>query len=363
LEKRIKKIFSNNEKKTDVILIKNSEMPFIDDNFFYVTGLTHGIFEGSFAVLYPDGKIELIVPQLEAETAEKTGANICVYKDESEFNKILKNSVFSYKNIGLNFKGISIRDFLKLKNLLSNSDFFDVSDSIEKTRLIKDEIEIKSIRKACKIVDIVVDKIPEIVCEGIFEYELAAEINYLMEKNGADKPAFDTISSFGKNSSEPHYTHGDIDLKKGDFILCDFGASFRKYNSDITRTFIFGKASNLQKEIYKLVLDAQKIGINKIKPGEKASTIHNAVYSYIQGTKFKDRFIHSTGHSLGISVHDSSARFSSSSDILLEENMVFTVEPGIYIPGFGGVRIEDDILIKRGGVELLTKSSKNLIEI
>ncbi len=363
LEKRVKRIFDDISKKPEVILIKNAEMPFIDDNFFYVTGLTKGIFEGSFAVLFPDGKIELIVPQLEAETAKRTGANINIYKNQSEFNKILKDSVSSYKKIGLNFKGISLKDFLKIKNLLSNFDFFDVSDSIEKTRLIKDEIELKYIKNACKITDIVADKIPQFVNDGIFEYELAAEIDYLMQKNGADKSAFETISSFGKNSAEPHYTHGDIKLKKGDFVLCDFGACFSKYNSDITRTFIFGKASDRQKEMFKVVLEAQRIGFDAIKSGVKGSIVHDAVYSSIQGTKFKGRFIHSTGHSLGISVHDSNARLSSNSDIILEENMVFTVEPGIYIPGLGGVRIEDDVLVKSKGLELLTKSSRDLIEI
>jgi len=183
LEKRIKKIFNNIEKKPDVILIKNSEMPFFDNNFFYVTGLTHGLFEGSLAILFPDGKMDLIVTRLEAETAEKTDANVKVYKDENEFYETLKNSVSSHKNIGLNFKGISHRDFLKIKKKLSDSDFTDVSDSIAKTRLVKDEIEIKLIRDACKITDKVMENIPQIVHDGICEYELAAEIDYLIQKN------------------------------------------------------------------------------------------------------------------------------------------------------------------------------------
>ena len=363
LEKRVRKIFNNIEKKPDVILIKNSEMPFFDDNFFYVTGLTQGLFEGSFALLFPDGKIDLVVSQLEAETAKKSDANVKVYKDDNEFNETLIKSISSFKNIGLNFNGITLKDFLKIQKKLSNSDFSDVSDSIAKTRLVKDEIEIKLIKDACKIADKVIEKIPQIVHNGISEYELAAEIDYLMQKNGADRSAFETISSFGKNTSEPHYTHGDSKLNKGDFVLCDFGACFRKYNSDITRTFIFGKASSLQREMYEVVLEAQSIGFNTIKPGIKASEVHEAVDSYIQGTKFKGRFIHSTGHSLGLSVHDNSARFNSTCSTLLEENMVFTVEPGIYITDIGGVRIEDDVLIKSNGVELLTKSSRNLIEI
>ena len=363
MEKRVKRIFENISKKPEVIIIENAAMPFIDDNFFYFTGLTQGIFEGSVAVLFPDGKIDLIVPQLEEEIAKKSDSNVFVYKDHSEYNNILKKSVSSSANIGLNFKGISIRGFLKLKNIFSNCDFFDVSDSIEKTRLVKDEIEIKLIRKACKIADIVAENIPNIVNEGMYEYQLAAEIDYLMQKNGADKSAFETISSFGKNSAEPHYTHGNVKIKDGDFVLCDFGACYKKYNSDITRTFVFGKSSKMQKEIYDVVLEAQRLGFEEIKSGVKASEVHNAVHSYIESTKFKGRFIHSTGHSLGIAVHDSNARFSSASKLVLEENMVFTDEPGIYIPDFGGVRIEDDVLVKRNGAEFLTKSSRNLIEI
>ncbi|KYK30294.1 MAG: hypothetical protein AYK22_04110 [Thermoplasmatales archaeon SG8-52-3] len=363
MEKRVKKLFDNISKKPEVILIKNDSMPFIDDNFFYFTGLNHGIFEGSYVILFPDGKIKLMVPELEEETAKKTNVEINVYKNQTEFNEILKNSVSSFSKIGLNFNGISFKSFLKIKSLLSDSDFFDVSQSIDKIRLVKDEIELRYLKEACNIADIVANKIPEIVKDGMYEYELAAEIDYLLQKNGADKSAFETISSFGKNSAEPHYTHGNIKLKTGDFVLCDFGACYKKYNSDITRTFIFDKASKMQKEMYDVVLEAQRIGFDAIKSGVKASKVHGLVHSYIQTSKFKDRFIHSTGHSLGISVHDSNARLSSNSDIILKENMVFTIEPGVYIPDLGGVRIEDDVLVKSKGAEFLTKSTRDFIEI
>ena len=146
--------------------------------------------------------------------------------------------------------------------------------------------------------------IPDIISEGMSEYELAAEINYSLQNLGAEKPAFDTISSFGKNTAEPHYSHGDIKLRKGDFIVCDFGACLKKYNSDITRTFLFGRATEQQKEMYETVLQAQQIAFDAIKPGVKACDVHHAVSSFIDSTKFKGRFIHSTGHSLGLAVHD-----------------------------------------------------------
>ena len=363
MEKRVKNIYKNLEKNPDVILLKNSSEPYIDDNFFYVTGLEKGLFEGSAAVLFPDGNIDLIVPELEAELAKKVDANVKVYKNEKDFENLLKDYVSSSKNIGLNFSGILYRDYCKFRDRFPGPELIDVSESLEKTRLVKDEFEINLIKKACEITDKVMEEIPKILHEGMREFELAAEIDYLMQKNGVDKPAFETISSFGKNTSEPHYSHGDTQLKKGDFVLCDFGACFRKYNSDITRTFVFGKASDKQKGMYKTVLEAYKIGLDTVKPGLKANKVHKAVFSYIEKTEFKGRFIHSTGHSLGLSVHDGSSRLGPSCVTKLKENMVFTIEPGVYLPGFGGVRIEDDVLIKKDGIEILTRSPRQLIEI
>ena len=363
VEKRVKNIFNNLEKKPDLILIKNSAETYIDDNFFYVTGLEKGLFEGSVAILFPTGNIDTVVSELEEETAKKADVNVKVYKNEEDFINILKDCISSINTIGLNFNGITYKDFYNLKNIFPKLEFFDVSESFNKTRLIKDEYEINLIKKACKITDKVIEKIPQFLHEGISEFELAAEIDYLMQKNGADKSAFETISSFGKNTSQPHYTHGDTRLKKGDFVLCDFGACFKKYNSDITRTFVFGKASDKQNEMYKTVLEAHRIGLDIVKPGLKANKVHEAVSLYIDKTEFKGRFIHSTGHSLGLAVHDGGVRFSTSCEVELKENMVFTVEPGVYIPGFGGVRIEDDVLIKKDGVELLTKTPRNFIEI
>ena len=363
MEKRVKNIFSCLEKKPDIILIKNSIEPYIDDNFFYVTSLEKGIFEGSIAVLHRDGCIDVLVSELEAETAKKADVNLFIYKSKEDFEKLLKKLLSSFKKIGLNFNGILYKDFFKLKKIFTKSKILDVSEGFTKARLIKDDYEIKLIKKSCKIADKVMAKIPDMLIDGIYEYEIAAEINYLLQKNSADKPAFETISSFGKNSAEPHYSHGNSKLKKNDFALFDFGACFKRYNSDISRTYVFGKADKKQKNMYETVLKAQKVGIETIKAGVKANKVHNAVSSFINKTQFKDRFIHSTGHSLGLAVHDGGAGLSFDCDVELKENMVFTVEPGIYIPGLGGVRIEDDIVVKKDGIEFLTKAPRELTEI
>jgi len=363
VKQRIINIFNNIEKKIDNVIIKNSSDPFIDNNFFYATGLDKGLFEGSAAILYPEGKIDLIVSELEAETANKAKAELKVYKNISEYNEIFSNTIKSKSNIGLNFNCLSHLDYCKFKEKFPNANFIDVSEALSKTRSVKDNIEIDLIRKSCNIVDRVIKEIPSFIKDGMYEYELAAEIDYLMQKNGADKPAFDTISSFGKNSAEPHYTHGNKKIVNGDFVLCDFGAHFKKYNSDITRTFVFGKASEKQKNMYKTVLEAQRIGFETAKSKVKANLVHNKVDQYINNSEFKGCFTHTTGHSIGLDVHDPGIGFSNIYETGLKENMTLTIEPGVYIPGFGGVRIEDDVLIKKDRIEILTKSPRDLIEI
>lgn len=362
MTQRIKNIFKNCNKTVDCILLKNASLPYIDDNFFYVTNLDQGLFEGSCAVLYPDGTCEILVSELEAESARKSTAHLIVYKTKDEYSKALTNLLSSVHVIGINASGISYHEFTNLMQRFPKTEFVDVSDGFSKTRFIKDDEEIHRIKKACQIADDTMATLPDIITNGMTENELAAEINYSLESFGAEKPAFDTISSFGKNTAEPHYGHSDVPLKKGALIVCDFGACYKRYNSDITRTFVFGIASAQQKEMYETVLQAQQCAFDMIRSGMKACDIHHAVLSFINSTKFKGAFIHSTGHSLGLAVHDGSG-FTQDNTMELQENMVLTVEPGVYLPGIGGVRIEDDILIKKNGLELLTKSPRVFLEL
>ena len=362
MKKRIQKIFKNFTGVLDSIVIKNASLPYIDENFFYVTGLEHGVFEGALVILYPDGHADLISPQLEQESAQKTTAQLHIYQNQHEKEQLVKHMTKPLKKIGLNFQGITHQDFSHLKKICPRAQFSDISQALMQTRLIKDEQEIASIQQACRIADIVMQKIPDVIHEGMKEYEIAAEIDYLMGKNGAQKPAFETISSVGKHTAEPHYTHGNTPVKKGEFILLDFGARWNGYNSDMTRTFILGKATQKQQAMHATVLAAQKIGIETIKSGITGNAVHDTVASYIDHTEFKGCFIHSTGHSLGRAVHDGPG-LNPDSDILLQKNMVMTIEPGIYLPALGGVRIEDDIRIKKDGVEMLTKSPRELIEL
>jgi len=362
MKNRVKNIFSQCKTSVDGILLKNGSFPFIDDNFFYVTGLEQGLFEGAVVVLHPDGALDLFASELEAESARKSNARLCVYKNREELYTMLKHLLAEEKSLGINAAGLSHQSYLELGEMFPQVKFTDVSKAFDSARLIKDESEIQCIKSACAISDAVMETIPDVLYQGMTEYELAAEINYAMQNRGAEKPAFDTISSFHANTAEPHYSHGDAKLRKNDFVLCDIGACFKRYNSDITRTFVFGKATEQQREMYDVVLKAQQVAFDAIRPGVKACDVHAAVSAFIDSTKFKGRFIHSTGHSLGLAVHDGPG-FAPGNAMELRENMVLTVEPGVYIPGFGGVRIEDDVLIKKEKHLLLSRSPKEFTEL
>ncbi len=359
---RVKTVFSHCPNPVDAILVKNGTEPILDENFFYLTGLVQGIFEGCLAVAYPDGRVEAVVSELEAQSAKRTTASVSVYRTKQEFRDILSRLLGPMRSIGINAEGLTVRDHESLKKLLTKAEFVDVSAAFTAARLVKDTEELDRIRTACGIADRVAEALPDIISEGMTENGLAAEIDYSLLKEGADRPSFDTISSCGANTAEPHYGHGDVPLKPGDFVLCDFGALHQRYASDLTRTWVLGTSTAQQRAMYEVVLQAQQKAFDAIAPGVPAGMVDVAARTVIDSSAFKDRFIHSTGHSLGLAVHDGE-RFSAEAKFMLQENMVFTVEPGVYLPGVGGVRLEDDIRVTSRGCEVLTKSGKVFTEL
>lgn len=358
----VRKVFSQVSSPVDAVLVKNGTAPFIDDNFFYLTGLVSGVFEGCLAIVFPDGRVEAVVSELEAESARRSTATIHIYRTKKEFNEIFARLLGSAEKIGFNAEGITVHDQKTLAGLLPKAGFMDVSGAFAAARLVKDEDELARIRKACAVADRVAESLGEVIEAGMTENDLAAEIDYALVKEGADRPSFDTISSCGANTAEPHYGHGDVPLKRGEFVLCDFGALYQRYASDLTRTLVLGQGSVQQRKMYETVFEAQETAIAAIKAGVSASSVDKAARDCIDHSEFKGRFIHSTGHSLGLAVHDGQ-RFSSEASFTLQENMVFTVEPGVYIPGLGGVRIEDDIRVTSKGCEVLTHAGKAYTEL
>jgi Xaa-Pro dipeptidase len=355
---KLKRLFAD-APEVDAIVLMNSREPHVDMSFFYVTELTSGLFEGCTAIVYPD-HVELISSMLEEESARKRGAEVSVFATEKEGETLLKKKLKNLNKIGINADEITYSSLLKLKKA-NQGKFIDVSEAITRARLTKDEEELARIRKACDIISAVAEEIPDLVREDMTELELAAEVNYSMQKKGASQPAFSTLICFGKNASEPHHSSNTTRLKKGDFVLCDMGAEYKRYVSDITRTFIFGESTPEQVKMYETVSESQKMAFDIMKEGVEARDVHLKVGKFLD-KKYKDRFIHGLGHSIGLSVHDG-GRMNADSDIILKENMVFTVEPGIYIPEYGGVRIEDDVVVTKEGIDILTSARRELLII
>lgn len=227
---------------------------------------------------------------------------------------------------------------------------------------VKDKEEINNIIKACEISDTAFERILNMITPGVRESELAAELEYQMRMLGSERPAFESIVASGYRAALPHGIASTKKVKKGDFITFDFGATVNGYVSDMTRTVVVGKATARQKKIYNIVLKAQKAGVKKVKAGIDANLVDKACRDIITKAGYGKNFGHGTGHGIGFFVHVGPRVSPISTDKLLVNNVI-TVEPGIYISGWGGVRIEDDVVVTRTGGKVLNKAPKKLLEL
>lgn len=240
--------------------------------------------------------------------------------------------------------------------------FMALAGTIEKLRSVKAFDEIASIKQAASIGDQALANILPLVKAGITERELAVELEYQMAKLGSEELSFATILGFGERSALPHGIPSNRQLKQGDLILIDFGAVVNGYRSDMTRTFVFGKASDKQKHIYQLVLDAQQAAIDKLTEGVTGKTLYQESATILHNSDYKDYAGEGLGHGVGLQLHEQPF-LGESCNTTIERGCVITIEPGIYIPGWGGVRIEDDVVLTENGLEILTKSPKHLVEL
>ncbi len=358
MRQRVLRIFEQVPEGVDAILLINGEEPNLDLALFYVTGADSGLFEGCAVVLCRDGSVELMTSALEETSARTTNAKLSVFRKRSERDEMLRKALAREEKLGISGTGLSFRAFKEMQKL-TDAEMIDITDAIDAARSIKDEEEIERMRRACRIGAEVGDELADIIRPGMTEYEAAAEVSYRMQKRGASAPSFATNASFGANSAEPHHSPGDDKLRKGDAVLFDFGALYRRYGSDITRTFFHGKVSKKQRQMYEVVLQAQQAAIDGIHPGMTGAEADALARNIIDASPFQGMLIHSLGHALGLAVHDG-GRLAPNSDQVLRKNMIMTVEPGVYIRGEGGVRIEDDVLITSKGCEVLTNCSKEL---
>lgn len=261
--------------------------------------------------------------------------------------------------LGFEQDAMTYAEYDRYANALK-AELVPTSGLVEKIRLIKTEDELTIIKQACKIADDAYEHILTFIKPGMTELEVSNELEFFMRKQGATSSSFDIIVASGTRSALPHGVATDKVIESGDFVTLDFGAYYNGYVSDVTRTLAVGEPSDKLKEIYQVVLDSQLLALEKIKPGMTGKEADAISRDYIASKGYGEAFGHSLGHGIGLEVHEGPG-LSSRSDVVLEPGMVITIEPGIYLPGIGGVRIEDDALVTETGVEKLTHTSKELV--
>jgi len=356
-----KKLFAELNDGVDAVAFTNGSEPNIDLSFFWVTGISSGLFEGGVAIATPK-RVEVVSSQLEELSARLSGVRTTVYKTNVDRETQVKKRFSRFDRIGVNSEELTHANFKFFRKCAGKAKLIDVSEAIGKARMIKSEDEIIRIQRACDITSQTAKAIPDLISEGMAETAAAAELNYMMMRLGASTTAFTTNASFGSTTAEPHYNPAARKLKKGQLALFDFGAQYMRYASDITRTFICSKADAKQKKMHEVVLEAQLAAIDAIRGGAHGKQVDAAAREIIEKSQFRGKFIHGTGHGLGVSVHDPGG-IRASKDMILKQGMVMTVEPGVYIRGLGGVRIEDDVLVTKDGCKVLTKAPKELLRL
>lgn len=275
------------------------------------------------------------------------------------------NKVLEAENIeSLGFEALQVRysTYESFKTRLIVKELVPLTGELTDLRRIKNAEEIALHRQAEHIGDIAFEEILKEIKPGMTELEVAAKLEYIMKMNGADKLSFESIVASGVNSSKPHAEPGRKKIEAGDFLTMDFGCVYQGYCSDMTRTIVVGKASEKQKEIYNTVLAAQLAVLDMLKPGLKGKEYDKVARDVIYNAGYEGYFGHGLGHSVGLEIHEN-PRFSMTEEDIVEAGMIMTVEPGIYIPDFGGVRIEDMVVMTESGYENLTYSKKELIEL
>lgn len=357
---RVRRIFDQAPEDIDLIVLQNGTDQHVDQAFFYATDLVQGgTFERATALLHRDGSLDLLAPSLEETSARRApDATVDVYRNGEERENWLRKRLSGASRVGIHAGELVTSDHQMLRRLAPDTELVDVTKAVGGARAVKDAAELARIQKACDIVSDVADMLPQFFRDGLKEYELAAEISYQMQRRGASGPSFETIVAFGAGSAEPHYHPHDVALGRSQFVLCDFGARYQRYASDLTRTWIRGPATDELRDIYDTVLRAEHAAIEAVRPGAKGGDVHLAAQHVIDASPWKGRFIHSVGHALGLAVHDGPV-LHPRNDFTLEEGMVVTIEPGIYVPGLGGVRIEDDVVVTKEGCRVLTSAKKD----
>ncbi|MFN2364721.1 MAG: aminopeptidase P family protein [Halarsenatibacteraceae bacterium] len=342
------------EKELDAIMITSKK------NRFYFSKFTGTA--GTILITDSDNYFITDFRYIDQAKKQTEGFEIIEISKNKNKNLIKFLNDHNLKKIGFEDGDLSYKQYQELTNIDSDKEYSPLSDEINEFRMIKDDEEVETIKEAIKITEKALKKIITYIEPGMKEREVAAELEYYLRKLGGDGPSFDFIVASGKRSALPHGVASDKIIETGDFITLDFGTYYKGYCSDMTRTIVVGEPDEKQVEIYNIVLNAHLEVIDKIKPGMTGQKADQIAREIIEEAGYGDNFGHGLGHGLGIEVHEE-PRLSTTSEEVLKPGMIVTDEPGIYLPDWGGVRIEDDLVITEDGCKSLNQSNKELIII
>ncbi len=328
-------------------------------NTFYLSG-----FDGSASIIIVTAEKQLFATDFRyiEYASELCGGfyKVTLMTSTADAFLIEKISEMGIEKIGFEEENVSQGRFSGWSDKLPSVKFIPMQTEIDKLRIVKDAEEIKKLQVAVTLGDNAFSHILKFIKPGISENEIAAELEFFMRKNGASAPSFETIVASGKRSSLPHGHAGNKIIESGDPVTMDFGALVNGYCSDMTRTVFAGKPEQKMKDIYNIVLKAQLESEAAVKSGKTGIEIDKISRDIIYGAGYEGCYGHGLGHGVGIEVHEN-PRLSTKSTHTLEKGMIVTVEPGIYVKNYGGVRIEDMVAVTDGAPYVFTNSIKELI--
>lgn len=313
---------------------------------------------GATALLVPkegESILHIYGVNYEWAKAEAKNCRVELVKRGEDLNKKITEQVKSQRLKKLGFDTMSFQAHRKLSKTLGNTaTLAEKNEYVWNLRRVKDEEELKKIRKAAELTIVGMQAAFDTIKAGLKEIEVAAEIEHAMRTNGSYGFAFESSVASGPRSAYPHGGCGEHKIRKSELVVVDIGAKYKNYCADMTRTFAIGKPSEKQEKIYAAVAEAQEKAFRKIREGEKASNVDAVARRILEKAGYDAYFVHGLGHGIGMDVHELPTLNSVSKDVLKTGNVV-TDEPGVYIVGFGGVRIEDTVVVKKGKAERLTE--------
>lgn len=336
------------------------------DNVFYLSGFASEPHERLLGVMiFKEAEPFVICPLMEVPDVKSAGWSFDVigHEDTEDAWEVVLKAVEKRgalpTSIAIEKLHLTVDRLERMQEIFGQAEFSKLDDQLNAMRVIKDEDELKNIRIAAQFADKAIEIGCREIAEGKTELEILMAIEFELKKQGIQKMSFDTMVLSGPKTASPHGVPGDRKIQKGDFILFDLGVVYKGYCSDITRTVAFGEPTDAQREIYETVRLAEQTAVDAVRPGIRAMDLDKAARDVITNAGYGEYFTHRLGHGLGVSVHEYPS-IHGTNEFVLDEGMVFTIEPGIYHPDITGVRIEDDVVVTADGVEVLTKFPKEL---